>query len=107
MTNKEKINILLKKKQANDELNRILDLHKKIEEFLELKPIVLDRCKAVLFGDRNLCATQNINYFKKDFPGSGINIQVKCDELLFALRDFYERRIIALAEGESQLKIDI
>jgi hypothetical protein len=99
----EKIKSLLKKKEQNDGLERFLKLYEKLDSYIEARPTALDRIKATIIplGSDD---EQVINYFRADVSGCNINITVYCDEVMRALRDYYERKIIELMESETAIE---
>jgi hypothetical protein len=97
---KQKIDLLLKKKRQSDELDKYLDLYRKLDEYIESKPTILDSLK-VAIAPIDLPIYHSINFRRLDIPNRQIQINVNCSELLLALRDFYARQILDLTEGEN------
>jgi hypothetical protein len=99
MESKAKIEFLLKKQKQSDKLERYLDLYGKIDDFVEKKSTIMDKLR-VAFNPVNLPKYHEINYSRTDIPGCNLKIKALCGEVLHALREHYERKILELAEGE-------
>jgi hypothetical protein len=97
----EKIKPLLKKKDRDGELERYLCLYEKIDDFIEEEPTVLDRIKTMI-KPQETSALQSFYYVRNGMPDCEISITVYCSEVMHALRDYYERKIIELAEDKSR-----
>jgi hypothetical protein len=95
---KEKLDLLLKRKVNNDGLNRCLDLYKKIDDFIEAKPTLLDEITSVIRPQNALTDIQLFDYKRTDIPGCDLHIETGCDEVVFALRDWYRKKALELAE---------
>jgi hypothetical protein len=97
----KRIESLLKKKERNDKLDRLLDLYGRLDSHIEAKPTILDRFKAAKKTPEGP-SDQTLIYVRTDIPGRKIDITVPCNEVLYALRDYYERKIVELMETDNR-----
>jgi hypothetical protein len=103
MDTKTTITRLLEAKDKRDELERLLTLYSKIDNFIESSPTIWDKFNQKLHsspkeeGDK---LHHELNFSRVDIPGCDIKITVLCDEILLSLRDWYERKILELAEQQ-------
>jgi hypothetical protein len=97
----KRIESLLKNKERNDELERLLDLYEQLDYFIENKPTILDRIKMAM---TELCdasdGLQSITYSRIGMRNCELDIKVPCGEVALALRDYYERKIIELTKTD-------
>jgi hypothetical protein len=94
-----KINSLIGEKLKDKELNRLLNLYKKLDDYIEAKPTPLDKLRASMSPPEAPVRVQ-IHYRRRDIPGRDIKITVSCMEILIALRDYCEHEIIKLTESD-------
>jgi hypothetical protein len=100
METKAKIESLLREKSKCEELERCLELYRRIDDFLEKEPTVLDKLKTAVNPIERTSNEEYIDYFRTDIPECHLKITVCCTELLNALRDYYEKKILLLTEEE-------
>jgi hypothetical protein len=101
MTDREKIDVLIKKKYRNDHLDRYLYLYKQINGFIEEKATLYEGLKNLIDPDGNKSDVQTFCYERRDIPDCRITIEVKGNEVLLALRDYYVKEILALTENDN------
>jgi hypothetical protein len=91
METKEKIKLMLEEKSKCEELARCLDIYGGINNCLEKNQseVLLD------FGSSGIT-----DRFKLEIPNCEAEFKIMSIEFLEALRDYYEKKIIFLAEND-------
>jgi hypothetical protein len=98
--NLQKIETLLSKREIDKKLAYYLDKYKEINDFLNIKPTLISRL-AKMINKRHPLSSDYPIYVIKDFDYSiQLNTTVDCTELLIALCEYYEKRIIEISQQE-------
>jgi hypothetical protein len=103
MDTKTTISRLLEAKDKRDELERLLTLYKKVDDFIEATPTIWDKFNQKLNPspkEEEDKLYHDLNFSRVDIPDCDLKITVPCDEILLSLRDYYERKIIELTEQQ-------
>jgi hypothetical protein len=96
----KRIELLLKKKEGSNELDRFLELYRKLDDFLGKKPTAEDEIKLAA-APVKIVPKYPISFIRGDIYDLRLNIVSTCEEIAFALRDYYEKKIIELTEADS------